>query len=131
MPHILPAVRYTVGKLVGKVTSTANHKTVRRCARVRVDARARRLVSSRERSCALRRAQAVVQVSRLFRHPLVDKDVKRRTKFWAHDEFDMCSVGDMVRLEACRPLSKKKAHIVAEIVRKEDGSPAPSPFPSR
>ena len=40
--------------------------------------------------------QAVVSVPRIFRHPLVDKDIKRRTKIWAHDEFNLCSVGDMV-----------------------------------
>jgi len=100
MPRILPAVRYQLGKLVGYVTSTANNKT------------------------------AVVAVPRIFRHRLVDKDIKRRTKMWAHDEFNLCSVGDMVRLQPSRALSKKKAHIVAEIIHKEDGSPPPTPFPS-
>jgi hypothetical protein len=36
-----------------------------------------------------------------------------------------------VRLEPSRALSKKKAHIVAEIIHKENGSTPPTPFPSR
>ena len=81
--------------------------------------------------CGACYCQAVVQVPRFYRHPKVDKEIKRRSKYWAHDEFNLCSVGDMVRLEPCRPLSKKKAHIVAEIVKKEDGTEPPNPFPSR
>ena len=49
---------------------------------------------------------------------------------WAHDEFDLCSVGDRVRIEPTRALSKRKAHVVVEILRKEDGSAPPNPFPS-
>ena len=41
--------------------------------------------------------QAVVQVPRFHKDPKIAKDVKRRTKFWAHDEFNLCSVGDIVR----------------------------------
>ena len=71
-----------------------------------------------------------MQVPRFFRHPLTMRYVKRRTKIWAHDEFQLCSVGDMVRLRESRALSKKKAHVVDAILRKEDGSPPPDPFPS-
>ena len=38
--------------------------------------------------------QAIVQIPRYFRHPKVDKDTKRRSKIWAHDEFNLCSIGD-------------------------------------
>ena len=69
-------------------------------------------------------------IPRYFRHPKVDKDTKRRSKIWAHDEFDLCSVGDRVRIEPSRALSKRKAHVVVEILRKEDGSAPPNPFPS-
>lgn len=51
----------------------------------------------------LSRAQAVVQVPRLFRDPKVDKDVRRRTKMWAHDEFNLCALGDIVRTKSARP----------------------------
>ena len=75
-------------------------------------------------------AQAIVRVPRWFRHRKVDVDVKRSTKHWAHDEFNLCSVGDLVRIEPFRALSKRKAHVVVEILKKEDGSPPPNPFPT-
>lgn len=74
--------------------------------------------------------QAIVQVPRYFRHRKVDIDTKRSSKHWAHDEFNLCSVGDMVRIEPFRALSKRKAHVVVEILKKEDGSPPPNPFPT-
>ena len=74
--------------------------------------------------------QSVVRVPRIFRHVKVNKDVKRSSKHWAHDEFNLCSIGDLVRIEPYRALSKKKAHVVVAILKKEDGSPPPNPFPS-
>lgn len=100
MRQKLPAVRYVLGKLVGIVTSTAQKKT------------------------------AIVQIPRWFRHPKVNLDIKRRSKLWAHDEFELCDVGDMVRIEECRALSKRKSHVVVEILKKEDGSEPPKNFPS-
>lgn len=37
----------------------------------------------------------------------------------AHDEQDECNIGDWVRLDPSRPLSKRKRWVVAEIVKKE------------
>jgi len=54
----------------------------------------------------------------------------KRTRLFAHDEFELCNVGDMVQLQKSRPLSKKKSHIVAAITRREDGSEPPTPFPN-
>ena len=76
------------------------------------------------------RSQVIVRVPRVFRNVKYNLDTRRFTKHWAHDEFELCSLGDMVRLQEYRPLSKKKSHIVVEILRKEDGSPPPNPFPS-
>lgn len=82
-----------------------------------------------QRRPVLPRTQAVVRIPRWFRHPKTDKDIKRRSKHWAHDEFELCNIGDVVRIEECRALSKRKAHVVAEILRKEDGSEPPAEFP--
>jgi len=41
-------------------------------------------------------------------HPQFKKIVKRSKKFYAHDEKEEAAVGDKVRIEECRPLSKKK-----------------------
>ena len=57
-------------------------------------------------------------------------NVKRRTKLWAHDEYELCGIGDMVQLMQSRPLSKNKSHVVSAILKKEDGSPPPVPFPN-
>jgi len=50
----------------------------------------------------------VVKVERRVRHPLVDKIIKRSKKYHAHDESNEVQVGDSVRIEECRPLSKLK-----------------------
>tara|TARA_R110002096_G_scaffold322757_2_gene516798 strand:+ start:46 stop:282 length:237 start_codon:yes stop_codon:yes gene_type:complete len=50
----------------------------------------------------------VVKVERRVRHPLVDKIIKRSKKYHAHDESNEIQVGEIVRIEECRPLSKLK-----------------------
>ncbi|GAB4854051.1 hypothetical protein Ancab_022632 [Ancistrocladus abbreviatus] len=60
----------------------------------------------------------VVAVDRLFHHKLYNRYIKRTTKFMAHDEHDECNIGDRVRLDPSRPLSKRKHWVVAEILKK-------------
>ncbi|XP_057497249.1 uncharacterized protein LOC130781980 [Actinidia eriantha] len=60
----------------------------------------------------------VVAVDRLFHHKIYDRYVKRTSKFMAHDEHNLCNIGDRVRLDPSRPLSKHKNWVVAEILRK-------------
>lgn len=50
----------------------------------------------------------IVRVDRRFMHPLVKKVVMRSKKFAAHDENNAYKVGDKVRIEECRPISKRK-----------------------
>jgi small subunit ribosomal protein S17 len=59
----------------------------------------------------------VVTVERLGRHPLYKKVIRIRKKFKAHDADNACQIGDVVRISACRPLSKEKRWVVEEIVR--------------
>ena len=61
---------------------------------------------------------AVVAVTRLVRHPMYKRFVKRTTKFKAHDEKNECHVGDVVRITETRPLSKDKRWRIVEVVRK-------------
>jgi len=49
-----------------------------------------------------------VLVERRVIHPLYKKFIKRSKKYHAHDETNSCSVGDVVRIEECRPISKSK-----------------------
>jgi small subunit ribosomal protein S17 len=56
----------------------------------------------------------VVAVTRLFQHPVYKKTVKRVTKFKAHDEQNKCQIGDTVKINETKPLSKEKRWIVIE-----------------
>ncbi|QHO00121.1 30S ribosomal protein [Arachis hypogaea] len=60
----------------------------------------------------------VVAVDRLFHHKVYNRYIKRTSKFMAHDEHNHCNIGDRVRLDPSRPLSKHKHWIVAEILKK-------------
>ena len=57
-----------------------------------------------------------VRVERQLRHPLYKKIVKRQKKFLAHDEYEKCKLGDIVRIIETRPISKRKRWRVTEIV---------------
>ena len=50
----------------------------------------------------------VVQVERRVTHPLYKKVIRRSKKYSAHDETNVCKVGDVVRIQECRPISKRK-----------------------
>ena len=60
----------------------------------------------------------VVQVVRKKSHPFYGRVVSKSKKFYAHDEKNTAHVGDVVRLEETRPLSKLKRWRLKEIVRK-------------
>ena len=60
----------------------------------------------------------VVTVESFRPHPLYKKRVRRIKKFKAHDEQNSCHIGDVVRIEETRPLSKEKRWRVVEIVSK-------------
>ena len=52
------------------------------------------------------------------KHTLYNKRVKRTKKYKAHDEMNMCNIGDRVRIMETRPLSKDKRFRVVEIIEK-------------
>jgi small subunit ribosomal protein S17 len=75
-------------EVVGKVVSNRMHKTI------------------------------VVQVTRKKSHPFYGRVIARNKKFYAHDEKNEAHVGDFVRLEETRPLSKLKRWKLKDIIRK-------------
>ena len=75
-------------QLIGKVTSNKMEKTV------------------------------VVEIENLVMHPLYKKSVRRTKKVKSHDERNECSIGDTVRIEETRPLSRDKRYRLVEIVEK-------------
>jgi small subunit ribosomal protein S17 len=60
----------------------------------------------------------VVEFEKKIMHPKYKKFVRRRKKVKGHDERNECSVGDIVRIEETRPLSKEKHYRLVEIVEK-------------
>jgi small subunit ribosomal protein S17 len=61
---------------------------------------------------------AVVAVTRLVRHPLYGRFVKKTNKFKVHDEKNECHIGDVVKIMETRPLSKDKRWRLVEIMKK-------------
>jgi small subunit ribosomal protein S17 len=60
----------------------------------------------------------VVQVERRVKHPKYGKFVKKTSSFAAHDEKNECGIGDTVRIEETRPLSKTKCWRLVEIIER-------------
>ena len=59
----------------------------------------------------------IVRVERRFTHPVLKKTVRRSKKYHAHDETNVAKVGDVVRIEETRPLSKQKRWTLLENVK--------------
>ena len=65
---------------------------------------------------------ATVEISRTYRHKLVDKVIKSKKKYKVHDEKQECIVGDVVEIYEGRPVSKTKYMYLYKIVsRKSEG----------
>ena len=60
----------------------------------------------------------VVEIEKLVIHSLYKKAVRRTKRIKSHDEKNECSIGDIVKVEETRPLSKEKRYRLIEIVEK-------------
>ena len=61
-----------------------------------------------------------VEIVRAYQHPLYKKIVRRTTKILAHDEQNMCRVGDLVQVVEARPFSRRKRWKVRQVVSKTE-----------
>mmetsp|Transcript_43832 Transcript_43832/g.95816 ORF Transcript_43832/g.95816 Transcript_43832/m.95816 type:complete len:104 (-) Transcript_43832:530-841(-) len=86
---------YPLGKMVGHVVSARMDKTVK------------------------------VHIPYKYRDPKTMVYLRRRTKIFVHDEYSLCSPGDLVEVQKSRKLSKRKAHVLKAIMQREDGSTPP------
>jgi len=59
-----------------------------------------------------------VLVETRVQHPRYKKHIRRRSKFYAHDEREEAKVGDVVRIRETRPLSKLKRWRLVEIIQR-------------
>ena len=61
-----------------------------------------------------------VKGERKVKHPLYGKVIKRATKVHAHDEDNSASIGDIVSVKECRPISKSKTWVLVVNDNEED-----------
>ncbi len=73
----------------------------------------RRVLTGRVTSDKMDKTITVI-VERRIMHPLYKKFIKRSKKYAAHDELNVCKEGDIVRIEECRPISKRKTWLLIE-----------------
>ena len=60
----------------------------------------------------------VVAIQDNVKHPLYKKIIKRTIKLKAHDEQNICNIGDRVEIMETRPLSKDKRWRLVEVIEK-------------
>jgi len=60
----------------------------------------------------------IVSVVRVSKHPKYGRIMKKANKFKAHDEKNTAQIGDVVRIQETRPLSKDKRFRLLHIVKK-------------
>ena len=61
-----------------------------------------------------------VLISRVVKHPLYGKYISRSTKVLVHDELNACHAGDVVSITECRPISKRKAWRLVEVLERAE-----------
>ena len=59
-----------------------------------------------------------VKIERRVKHPVYGKIISRSTKIKAHDEENVCNLGDMVTIKETRPISRSKSWTLVEVVEK-------------
>jgi small subunit ribosomal protein S17 len=61
-----------------------------------------------------------VLISRVVKHPLYGKYLRRSSKVLVHDEENSCHAGDVVSITECRPISKRKAWRLVEVLERAE-----------
>ncbi len=61
-----------------------------------------------------------VLIERKIKHPKYGKMIRRSTKLHAHDENNVCNIGDIVSIKESRPISKTKAWTLVEVIEKAE-----------
>ena len=77
----------------------------------------RRVISGRVVKFSGDKSVSII-VERRVLHPKYRKIVRRMSKYIAHDQDNLCNVGDMVEAVECRPISKLKSFKVSRIITK-------------
>ena len=64
----------------------------------------------------------VALIQRTVKHELLGKIMKRSTKISFHDEENVSSVGDKVKIKETKPISKNKSWELVEVIKKFEGA---------
>ena len=62
----------------------------------------------------------IVKVERRYPHSRYNKYVKKSKRYYAHDEKNNCSNGDLILIEESKPISKNKRWVVKNLVKKSE-----------
>jgi small subunit ribosomal protein S17 len=62
----------------------------------------------------------IISVERKVKHELYGKYIRRASKMCAHDNDNVCKIGDVVMIKQSRPLSKTKHWVLVEVVEQAD-----------
>ena len=60
----------------------------------------------------------IIAVENKYSHPIYGKTLKKTQRFMAHDEKNICQLGDIVTINETRPLKQKKRWEVKQILNK-------------
>ncbi|MBT4503828.1 MAG: 30S ribosomal protein S17 [Gemmatimonadetes bacterium] len=60
----------------------------------------------------------VIAIDQRLSHELYGRILRRTVKFVAHDEKEESQVGDLVRIQECRPMSKTKKWRLVEVLER-------------
>ena len=60
----------------------------------------------------------IVKIMRMAKHPKYGKIVRKYNKYKVHDEKNVSKVGDLVKIQETRPLSKDKRFKLVEVLKK-------------
>lgn len=63
-----------------------------------------------------------VLIERKVKHPLYGKFIKKSTKVLAHDEQDVCGIGDLVIIAESKPISKRKSWVLQSVLEKANAN---------
>lgn len=60
----------------------------------------------------------VIEVEVIKRHPIYHRNIRRTSRLKVHDETNACQIGDVVKVELTRPLSREKRWRILEIIER-------------
>jgi small subunit ribosomal protein S17 len=108
-----PGANVTEVQILGAAVGRANKQELRPGQESRRLMKVGRVVSDKMDKTV------IVAVEYTRQHPLYKKAMKRTSKFAAHDERNECKMGDVVRIEESRPISKTKRWVVREVLQRQ------------